>query len=1615
MLADWLEKMFHEHQWAVDCNFIRGDQCNVFASNLEFLGTLNGERIFDGILSIPFGQMQFCCITAKGQKHDCDHDRLKSLQQKIRLMIPADSIDESDCDIVGTMAVGKAIFDGLKEQSDFLHCQDGVKGFEMTTNAQQKLFDDDLSPISPKFTDMNDPFLTSGFSPVGPFGVERDQEAPKWARRSFGKSVMLPVFHAKQNFSTIHVKPRIDRLPGQMQDKFALVELFAGGFSGWSEAVHVMRQCGISWESVLGVEIDKCVAHVYACNNSCVVVDADDLAFGQNQTLLAEHDGHTLFRGSVCDRRFMKLVPWKQRVAVAMSSPCPPWTRSSDKNGLFHEQGRIFPFTAAEMRYLQPEVIAAEQVDSFKGHEHFQGVIDSFLWAGFTLIWDAISDLHDVSPISRRRWLGVFVPTDFAQPVDAIVRLVKMPSTNVVGFRAMIDLPVEHENELLLDNEMIEIYSNPEFMKKAFGGHRLKTKEHVLQERLKGPFSELSTVMAMYGAQHELPLESLKQKGLFTELTNGASGPRFWSPFEFAILHGRVSKFVIPKMSRLGHMVVGNSISVPQATLALALARATVDICVQDDPAEIALRAVMMRLHVGNAMISSSGDCWVMSPVCSVEQHDSVEISDTVLDESSDFHRQLLHEISPTVSFEYTMQVTCHFPDGMIHVFQVPLGISIRQVLQENECVFLIDTSMILDQEMKILNVDSCLDGDCCLWIKWDSREFREVVNKRGTWFVVEPGCTPFQHMKTCGIHDFQLQVYNVAFQKIDLHDVMENRQFVFVFEIDLSQWKQWTPKSLPMTSIGECIACLHLILPRMDVHPTAVSFVAFDMACRDEIAAEYSNMLSPLLPFLGAAGWEWNGVVTDEEFREGHLGKLYPVNHDATPVSTLVYPILRNLIGGLLTVSNVHPTIMVKIKFDGLVMWEGCLDASIRLDQIHELVNGVGKMCGFHDFRMIWKGKQCWNHDTLGDYPEVEYFRLHFVGSVHGGGAKIDMWREVKSLLAKELIQHGWPVNGLDDITSSWCQRIGMNKLMTYMKIPSSEKRWTTLLDCAKWNGLATTPNDPVRLKAIQTIQKAFRRNLPNKDLVQALTICPGFFHLQNGDQAKILSRLDLKSTGVCLMDFDAAVQWIQKGGKLVSDELAVVTLFRDQLPEGLPTPKEVTFPLLDGRSRQSIARGHLWQLGEKDVELSPHAKPIHTDDTIVLACTIWKDECNEQTWEAASKHLVKTAFQLLDGLDTGSMVLQVWGRCFRDHQMRTEPIHALSGQFHLRVFRKDVEQFLRMSGRTSVYFTPKSESHLSHPDWGMIWLKDKMDVQVACEKTTCHSGIARTKNRFALRAITSAIDQAAKEIRPSDPPKSSLPVQKMYKVEPVPLGITPNTVIQWAKSFSWDVKVIKMLGKSAVLLGTSQEPPHQHMSMGDNLVLIRPVKTDRFKQNKTSMVAGPKPVINKASQKATSAALEDGIFINDPWSQYQGVSRTPSISNASSTTTGDVARGVDAPTAAKFSALEERLTKYESTLQTIQDDHKKVITQVQSQEQRVNQKFVDIEKNLQGVHDSLERSMETAIVRAMNSQEKKMDLKFDQLLAAMGNQKRPAPDSEDDAMGETPMKAVPPPAKRL
>ena len=1580
VLVDWIDKMIHQGEWSTQLTkFQKGCDYNIFAVDISYDGLFSHEHQFQGTFSIPQGQMQRCCIDSKGSNHQCDHDIVRQHQQKLILRIPGDSMTQKQCMQVGTIGIAHATYEGLTSITGFSsHCS---KSVEAVTGF------DELSPVSKS---------VNGEKPILP-------------------EQCIRMFSVKQGHSTVHVKPCVMSIPDAVVEKYSLIELFAGGFAGWSQAMVVLQRLGVAWESVTAIEIDKCIAQMYATNHCCEIIDADDVNFHVNNLIVAERNHPIVFRGSVCDRRFSKLIPWMHRQVATVSSPCPPWTRTSAKDGLNHPDGRLFSLTAAELRFLRPDVIAAEQVETFRSHEHFQGVIDTVKWAGYQLVWETCSDLKDVAPITRKRWLGVFVPVPYASQFVTSCGLIKLPKTNVFSFHALIQLPDEHEKELGLTHDMISIYSDPSLCKTGKRSLGIKSREHVLQERIKGPFSELNTVMAMYGNQHSLSVNALQEKGLFTELAQGKHGVRFWSPFEFAILHGQVTCLSIPKMSRLGHLAIGNSIAVPHAVLALSVARNAIDVYSQLDPADAAMKAVLMRLHSHNAHIVSKDDEWVMIPnsgcVHEPRHHD---YPSTFIDEYS--HDTELDctvcEISPTVSFDVTCQVHCTHPDGIEHVYQVSHGITLEEMFRQNECGFFSESTAIMTLSGDLLTCNHIVVDDMRIVIRWDCREFREVVLKRGTWFVVPADVTPHRYMQGCGINDFGLQVFDVAFNEVSPDESCSSMRVLFALEVNVAQWKVWEPSRIEITCIQDCIDNMHLLIPRCDVSPHVICFSANDLSCRDDLLFDLNRIFAPLEPFYTAAGWDWCNRVTNDEYHSGQLGRLYPTHDGATPLHTMIFPILRNLVMGALLDCNRNPTVMVKIKFDGIQIWLDYLDPSIRVHQLHQLINEIGCKLGFGQTRLVWKGKVNWSTETLGELFDGSVLRFHFVGALHGGGAKIDGWKETKSLLAKELIQHGWPVTGLENLTNDWCQRIGVNKLMNSLKMSNAEKRWVALLDSAKWHGLATTPDDPVKMKAIQTIQKAFRKAMPNKALTEALKIAPGFFHQQDDMPAQVLERLDLKSSGVCLLDFDSAVPWIRKELPVVSDELGIITLFRNDLPSDLPTPKEVTFPVLDERGRRSIARGHLWQLGEKSVKLSPNSQPIVTDDTMVLACTIWKDECTDQQWQLASSHLVKTAFQMIEDVDTKGLVLQVWGRCYRDHQKRTEPVNAISGQFHLRIFTRDVEKFLRVSGMNAVYFTPKNEAHLSHPGWGMIWLKDKVEVQIACEKSTCHSGIARSKDRFALRVVADKIEAIAKEVHPTNPPKHSMPVDRLYKVEPMPLGITPQQIVNWAKDLGWQVRVIKMLGRSAALLGTSQVPPHEHMMMDENPILIRSVKTDKNKPLKSSLVAGPRPVVNKTSVGASSHTGVDEVFNNDPWAKFKGSGTNgPDVSKGSAA--NNASRTVDGPTNAKFHALEDRLSKYETALNDIRQEQKQVVEHIKQKDELVQKQIHGVEAKLGSVQQSLEKSMETAIVRAMGDQEKRLDAKFEKLMAAMTGQKRPNPESDDDSMnGGTPMK--PPAAKR-
>ena len=516
-----------------------------------------------------------------------------------------------------------------------------------------------------------------------------------------------------------------------------------------------------------------------------------------------------------------------------------------------------------------------------------------------------------------------------------------------------------------------------------------------------------------------------------------------------------------------------------------------------------------------------------------------------------------------------------------------------------------------------------------------------------------------------------------------------------------------------------------------------------------------------------------------------------------------------------------------------------------------------------------------------------------------------------------------------------------------------------------------------------------------------ESFRLCPDFFLNSDDSQTAIIDKIDMKATGICLVDLNAAKPWFEQSLPLVPDELAVIVIAEPDIPTDVPTYQQVTFPAVDTRGRQVILRGWLWQFGQKHVKWSTHEHAIKTTDTIVFAMTLWKDECNEQQWNGVIQSMVKASFALVEGVDMQKKVLQVWGRSFRDQTAKCDSSQAVSAQFHFRILKSDAADLLKTSGCGPYYFTPKSDLQMSHPDWGLIWLSNKMEATIAAQRATQHAGLARSKNKCALRVPTNLIDQIAKEVRPQNPPKGFVPIKYMWKIEPIPLGVNGEQIAEWAENAGWKIKVMKMLGKTSVLVGSENPPPQKHLCMNRDLVLIKAVKNNRAEVVSSPLVAGPKPVAVKKTAEVDPFSLSGG----DPWAAYQPSSRGPASVASASTGQTSVSRNVDPPTAAKFSAIEARLATFEQAVNEIRADQVQTANVMKSHEVALKK----VDSQLQGMQGNIQSTVENAIRRATQAQEKSMDQKFDQLMKMLSSSKTTAKSSRRDGIdsGDDPMES--------
>eukprot|EP00438_Fugacium_kawagutii_P014190 Skav207956 [mRNA] locus=scaffold108:449724:453764:+ [translate_table: standard] len=1320
-----------------------------------------------------------------------------------------------------------------------------------------------------------------------------------------------------------------------------------------------------------------------------------------------DHRLNLLFRGDAVDWKWMQLVPCDSHVIVSVSSPCPPWCTTSEKDGLLHEDGMILPRVLLILRYLNPKAIALENVHAICQHRHFPTVLGLLKWCGYSMSWQKASELRSVAPVSRKRWLAVFTRTCEQHQVSHGFDLADVPFLSLASFRALIPLPEQHERDLTLDRDLIGFYGDSNLVGK-FGKRKLtksrRPGEGILKSRCRKPSESLATIMAMHGEQHLLPLHYLQKNGLFTELFDGRYGPRFFSPMELAILHGVVVKLAVPAAGHSGHHAVGNCIAVPHAVQALAVLRRIVDERCNSHPVEAVMKCMQLRLHSGNSTIQfRDGHFWLV-PNDQAKLHLYENKSHADLNAHDPWAVELVRrsqgvtaQETTTVEASPTLPYDCHVMlhvEGVLgkHAIPVTHGTTIAAGLQQAHLNLCPDMAVVKDGIL--LLHEHAVTQDMTIRVGFVSPLAMRLLKHGATWYVLQPG-TQLRHV----LAGLPMTHKGEQFMCCTLGgDVLSPSWFavertmvlllpdVFHFE---NTWKCCFNHEQSVTAI-----CRNLMrtIPEIFVSSGKVCIRAFDMAAFDHCQAHALELVDNMIGLFHQLNWTWMNVDDPPV-----IGHFTPGAYDAAPVHAIQFLLLRGLMEGFLheLSKKSFDRLLVRFEFQSTLLWQGELPVWVTMDLLTRPLSIISQQAGFGN--TVWT---CRN-DPLDAATMLVHLRsdsdaiciridpatpLRFQG-----GGKLDVWKECKNLLGKELITRGWPIVDLDEITTEWLRAIGVNKVFGIMKQQMSpDKRWNNLVDSAKWAGLQTVPNDPVKMKAIRTIQKAVRQKAPVKLDVSNYTLSPGFFTCEDGSDLAILPTIALDKSGIHLSTWDEALQWITKKLPVVPDELAILTFFRETIPDDAAAPSIVTFPALDQFGRRVVLKGHLWQLGEKCVMTAHKNHQVAMPDTMVLACTLWRDECSPDQWEQATRNLVKTAFTFLESADPSSCVLQVWGRSYRDTKSKVEASAAVSGQFHMRVYTSKVENFLRLSGKACVYLTPKDANHLSHPGWGLLWMADKVEAEIAAQRATEQSGLARTHAKFALRVKAASLEAVAAEVKPSQK-APAFPVVHLFKAQPFPAELVQDQVIEWASQLGWRIKVLKRLGQHAYLLGAATKPPHDHMSLNGNLILIKEVHNGKKESKPTAFIAGPKPI---AKSKSDHAASSQSMLADDPWATYlENQGRTPLAPKPAQQP--PAAKALEGPIQAKFAALEQRMQSFENDLNLVRAEGQKVVNAVGETNQRIGH----VEDHIQAMQNQMSTAIEKAMSKGMREQEEKLDAQFASIMQALsGNAPKRTNDMLDD-----------------
>eukprot|EP00435_Cladocopium_sp_Y103_P051465 s2317_g16.t1 len=392
-------------------------------------------------------------------------------------------------------------------------------------------------------------------------------------------------------------------------DLVHVLELFCGGFSGWSHVTRALKALHLPIITSLAVDIDSDCVLAYSKTFGATLHVA-------GTPLQLEVDGvvppKLVIQADVADFSWVHLLGCGLVEMGVASPPCPPWSVASESApGLRRNDGCLTPFAIALLALLGCKVICIENVSGMIQHPHWPVLQQWFQAWKWNLRWTKTLDLAEVAPQRRDRLLLIATRSDDASIMPHIpCSWPKVTPPTMQQFDVLFCASDHWLEEARPSDDVLRLYLDPVNLPKHASSNRLakRSKIDVNRYRIKTPQEQMTTVMANYSFGHLLPRHVIESGGLYGGLLALPDGLRFACTPEVLLLQTPLGDQWLPKSRKTSISILGNSISSAHAAITLLNGLAFIKDITHVDISELFARLLDMRLRASSLSITATQD-----------------------------------------------------------------------------------------------------------------------------------------------------------------------------------------------------------------------------------------------------------------------------------------------------------------------------------------------------------------------------------------------------------------------------------------------------------------------------------------------------------------------------------------------------------------------------------------------------------------------------------------------------------------------------------------------------------------------------------------------------------------------------------------------------------------------------------------------------------------------------------------------------------------------------------------------------------------------------------------------------------------------------------------------